>query len=76
MRLILDVLLHPSLADERFEIIVSLAVVIAAAAAFVTIGMVEGVVAFQFGRAHKRELLSYLVLGTLFACLWSLPGHL
>jgi uncharacterized membrane protein HdeD (DUF308 family) len=59
----IDVLLYPSLGDQRFEVIVSLAVVIAAALVFVTIGMVEGVVAFQFGLRHKRELLSYLLLG-------------
>ena len=36
--------LHPSLAHQRFEVIVSLALVITAAAVFVIIGMVEGVV--------------------------------
>ena len=55
--------LYPSLEDQRFDVIVSLAVVIAAAAVFATIGMVEGVVAFQFGPRHKRELLGYLLLG-------------
>jgi uncharacterized membrane protein HdeD (DUF308 family) len=55
-------LLYPSLAHQRFEVIVSLALVIAAAAVFVTIGMVEGVVAFQFGLRHSRELLGYLLL--------------
>lgn len=53
------------LADERLEVIASLAIVVVAAAAFVIIGMVEGTMAFQFGRPHKRELLSYLVLGVL-----------
>ncbi len=55
--------LYPSLA--YLEVIVSLAIVIAAATAFVMIGMVEGVVAFQFGVQHKRELLGYLLVGLL-----------
>ena len=55
--------LYPGLAHQRFDVIVSLALVIAAAAVFVMIGMVEGVVAFQFGPKHRRELLGYLVLG-------------
>jgi uncharacterized membrane protein HdeD (DUF308 family) len=55
----------PSLADERLEVIASLAIVVVAAAAFVIIGMVEGTMAFQFGRPHTRELLSYLLLGML-----------
>jgi uncharacterized membrane protein HdeD (DUF308 family) len=55
--------LYPSLAHQRFEAIVSLALVIAAASVFVMIGIVEGVVAFQFGPRHKRELLGYLLLG-------------
>ena len=55
--------LYPSLAHQRFEVIVSLALVIAAATVFVMIGMVEGVVAFQFGSRHVRELLGYLLLG-------------
>jgi uncharacterized membrane protein HdeD (DUF308 family) len=53
----------PSLADERLEVIASLAIVIVAAAAFAFMGMIEGTIAFYFGRKHKRELLSYLVLG-------------
>jgi uncharacterized membrane protein HdeD (DUF308 family) len=55
--------LHSTLAHQRFEVIVSLVLVIAAAAVFVMIGTVEGVVAFQFGLKHRRELLSYLLLG-------------
>jgi uncharacterized membrane protein HdeD (DUF308 family) len=55
--------LHPSLAHQRFEVIASLALVITATAVFVMIGMVEGLVAFQFGPRHRRELLSYLLLG-------------
>ncbi|HEV2275296.1 MAG TPA: DUF308 domain-containing protein [Acidobacteriaceae bacterium] len=57
--------LHPSLVDERLETIASLVLVVAAAAALVTMGMVEETIAFQFGRRHKRELLSYLVLGLI-----------
>jgi uncharacterized membrane protein HdeD (DUF308 family) len=57
--------LYPSLEDQRFDVIVSLAVVIAAAAVFATIGMVEGVVAFQFGPTHRRELMGYLLLGVV-----------
>ena len=34
-----------------------------AATAFGYMGMIEGVMALQFGRKHKRELLSYLALG-------------
>ena len=55
--------LSPTLAHQRFEVIVSLVLVITAAAVFVMIGMVEGAVAFQFGLRHRRELLSYLLLG-------------
>jgi uncharacterized membrane protein HdeD (DUF308 family) len=57
--------LSPSLAHQHLEVIVSLAIVIAAATIFVMIGMVEEVVAFQFGIRHKRELLGYLLLGLL-----------
>ena len=58
-------LLYPSLAHQRFEVVVSLTLLIAAAVVFVTIGMVEEVVAFQFGPKHRRELLGYLVLGLI-----------
>jgi uncharacterized membrane protein HdeD (DUF308 family) len=34
-----------------------------AATVFVAVGFVEETVAFQFGMKHKRELLSYLLLG-------------
>ena len=54
-----------SLADERMEVIASLAIVIVAATAFVSMGVIEGTMAFQFGKKHKRELLSYLLLGLL-----------
>lgn len=55
--------LHPSLADQRFEVIVSLALVVTGAAIFLAIGLVEGFVAFQFGPTHRRELGIYLLLG-------------
>ena len=55
--------LYPSLASERLEAIASLAIVVVAAAVFVAMGFVEGTIAFQFGKKHKRELLSYLLLG-------------
>ncbi len=55
--------LHSSLASARLEAIASLVIVAAAAVVFVMTGLVEEVVAFQFGRKHKRELLSYLLLG-------------
>ena len=60
-------LLHirPSLADERLEVIASLLVVVVVAAALASMGMIEGTMAFQFGTTHKRELLSYLLLGVL-----------
>lgn len=57
--------IRPSLADERLEVIASLALVVVVATAFVIMGMIEGTMAFQFGREHKRELLSYLLLGLL-----------
>jgi hypothetical protein len=57
--------IRPSLADERLEVIASLTIVVITAAAFVTIGMIEGTMAFQFGRMHKRELVTYLLLGLL-----------
>lgn len=56
---------RPLLADERMEVIASLAIVIVAATAFVSMGLIEGTMAFQFGRKHKREMLSYLLLGLL-----------
>ena len=55
--------IRPSLADERLEVIASLAIVILASAMFTIMGIFEGTIAFQFGKRHKRELLSYLLLG-------------
>lgn len=55
--------IHPSLENERLEAIASLILVVVAAAAFVSVGAVEETIAFMFGKKHKRELLSYLVLG-------------
>jgi uncharacterized membrane protein HdeD (DUF308 family) len=54
---------HP--ADVWIEASVSLVVVIVVAAVLVYMGMAEGIVALQFGTRHKRELLSYLLLGLL-----------
>ena len=56
---------YPSPPHQHFEVVASLVVVIVAASAFVMIGMVEGVVAIQFGMGHKRELLGYLLLGLI-----------
>lgn len=55
--------LHPSLESERLEAVASLILVVVAAAAFVAVGAVEETIAFIFGRSHRRELLSYLLLG-------------
>ncbi len=55
--------LRPVLAHARFETVGALFVVTIAAAVFVTIGIVESTMAFQFGRGHRRELVTYLVLG-------------
>lgn len=55
--------LRPALAHARFETIGALFVVAVAAAVFVTLGIVESTIAFQFGRGHRRELVTYLVLG-------------
>lgn len=55
--------LRPVLAHARFETIGALFVVAVAAAVFVTIGIVESTIAFQFGKGHRRELITYLVLG-------------
>src|SRR6476619_6003201 len=56
---------RPSLADERLEVIASLGIIIVAAAAFVAMGMIEGIMAFYFGKQHKREVFGYLLLGLL-----------
>jgi hypothetical protein len=55
--------LRPVLAHARFETIGALFVVTIAAAVFVTVGIIESTMAFQFGRGHRRELLTYLFLG-------------
>ena len=57
--------IRPGLADERLEVIASLGIVIVAAAAFVAMGMIEGIMAFYFGKQHKREVFGYLLLGLL-----------
>jgi hypothetical protein len=55
--------LRPSLANAMLEVVATLAIVVVAATAFIFMGMIEGTMAFQFGKRHKRELLSYLLLG-------------
>lgn len=55
--------LQPVLAHARFQAIGALFVVAIAAAVFITVGIVESTIAFQFGRGHRRELVSYLILG-------------
>jgi uncharacterized membrane protein HdeD (DUF308 family) len=54
---------HP--ADVWSEASLSLVVVIVVATVLVYMGTAEGIVALQFGTKHKRELLSYLLLGLL-----------
>ena len=51
--------------EGLLEAIASLVTVIVVATAFLTIGMAEEIVAFRFGPRHKRELVSYLLLGGL-----------
>jgi len=55
--------IHPSLEDMRLEAIASLIVVSVIAGVFLIFGIVGETVAVLFGLRHKRELLSYLVLG-------------
>lgn len=55
--------LRPVLAHARFDAIGALFVVTVAAGVFVTIGIIEGTIAFQFGGGHRRELITYLLLG-------------
>lgn len=50
---------------ERFEVVVSLIVVITVAAIFAYMGMAEGIIAFYFGIKHRREFIAYLLLGLL-----------
>lgn len=57
--------LHPSLADQKTEALTSLVIVALAAAVFIVMGTVEGMIALQFGGRHTRELLGYLLLGLL-----------
>ncbi|WP_035355414.1 DUF308 domain-containing protein [Edaphobacter aggregans] len=55
--------LGTNVANEHFEATVSLVVMITVGTAFVYMGTAEGIVAFQFGLRHNRELWSYLILG-------------
>jgi uncharacterized membrane protein HdeD (DUF308 family) len=52
-------------ADVWAEASMSLVVVIVVATALIYMGTAEGIVALQFGTRHKRELLSYFLLGLL-----------
>ena len=54
---------HP--ADVWAEASVSLTIVIVVSTVLGYMGVAEWIVAVQFGRRHKRELLSYLLLGLL-----------
>jgi uncharacterized membrane protein HdeD (DUF308 family) len=47
------------------EASVALVLEIAAATGLVTVGIAEGILAFEFGQMHRREILSYLVLGVI-----------
>ena len=61
--------MRPTVADDRFEVVTSFIVIVLAASGFGFMGMVEGIVALQFGKKHKREFLSYLSLGLItLAC--------
>ena len=57
--------MRESFADERLEVITSFIVIVLAGTAFGYMGMVEGIIALQFGKKHRRELLSYLSLGLM-----------
>ncbi len=57
--------LEPSLSNEHMEELASLAVVSLAAATFVIMGIIDGFVAFQFGKQHQRELWIYLTLALI-----------
>ncbi|AFL87426.1 hypothetical protein Terro_1106 [Terriglobus roseus DSM 18391] len=45
------------------EASVALSLEIAAATGLVAVGIAEGILAFEFGATHRREILTYLVLG-------------
>lgn len=57
--------LHPLFADRRLDVVTSFIIIVLAATAFGSMGMIEGMIALYFGKHHKRELLSYLALGLL-----------
>lgn len=59
------IVLHPLFADRRWDVITSFIIIVLAATAFGSMGMIEGMIALYFGKHHKRELLSYLALGLL-----------
>jgi hypothetical protein len=51
--------------DVWIEASVALVMEIAVSAGLVYVGTAEIILAFQFGARHKREILSYLILGAL-----------
>ena len=51
--------------DVWIEASVALVLEIAVSTGLVYVGVAEGVLAFQFGGRHKREILSYLLLSVL-----------
>ena len=57
--------LEPSLSNEHMEELASLAVVSLAAATFVIMGIIDGFIAFQFGKQNERELWIYLTLALI-----------
>ena len=57
--------LHAGLVEQHLEVVTSLCIVVLAATVFLLMGSMEGVIALQFGRKHKRELFSYLALAAL-----------
>ena len=56
---------HPSFTDQQLEAVTSLVIVVLAATVFVVMGTIEETIAFQFGKEHTRELVSYVALGML-----------
>jgi len=57
--------LRPLFSDRRLDVVTSFIIIVLAATAFGSMGMIEGMIALYFGKRHKRELLSYLALGLL-----------
>lgn len=57
--------IHDSVADERLEVIASLALVLAAGGGLTVMAVIEGAAAIEFGRKHKRESFGYLLLSLI-----------